>query len=429
MRYLLALMMAVASVVSAQELLPADGGCWQFFAPRKQNAPRPIRSGSATGYRLTLVSGGKRFVHGGFRCGIEGIDPVNWYRFRALALPQQIASLRESVTVQLRWRGDYGNAVAPTYIWDFHPVTQPAGAIEFDRLVQPPPKTRAVDIELILQWTPAGSVTFDRLSFQRAEVPPPREVRVAAVWLRPRNSRTPSDSVEAFAAFTDDAARQHHPDIVVLGETINHVGASQTLDEKAEPVPGPATERLGKVARENHTWVVFGLVERIGPDLFNTGVLLDREGRVAGKYHKVQLPREEVAGGLAPGDSFPVFTADFGKVGIMICHDASFPEAARELALNGAELILVPIWGGRQPLVRARAIENAVWLATSGYDYDSEIIDPLGRVLASVPHDKGAGVAVADIDLSQRFREDWIGDWRDTVNKQRRSTPYRYRVP
>ena len=104
-------------------------------------------------------------------------------------------------------------------------------------------------------------------------------------------------------------------------------------------------------------------------------------------------------------------------------------EPARELALNGAELILVPIWGGRQPLVRARAIENGIWLATSGYDYDSEIIDPLGRVLASVPHDKEPGVAVADIDLSERFREDWIGDWRDTVNKQRRSTPYRYRIP
>jgi len=158
-------------------------------------------------------------------------------------------------------------------------------------------------------------------------------------------------------------------------------------------------------------------------------VLLDREGRVAGKYRKVQLPREEVAGGIAPGDSFPVFATDFGKVGIMICHDASFVEPARELALNGAELILVPIWGGRQPLVRARAIENGIWLATSGYDYDSEIIDPLGRVLASVPHDKGPGVAVADIDLSERFREDWIGDWRDTVNKQRRSAPYRFRIP
>lgn len=427
MRYVLAMIVAAASLASAQELIPGNGICWQFFAPRQQNAPRYFRAGSARGYRLTLASGGKRFVHGGWRCSIEGIDAGGWYRFRVRALPQNIASLRESITAQLRWRGDYGNAVAPTYVWDFRRA--PSGALEFDRLVQPPPKTRAVDIELILQWTPTGQVTWEDPSFQRAEPPSPRKVRVAAVWLRPRNSRTPSDSVERFAEFADAAAGEHHPDVVVLGETINHVGAKQTLDEKAEPIPGPATERLAKVARAHRAYIVFGLVERDGIDIFNTGVLLDRDGRIAGKYRKVQLPREEVAGGIAPGDSFPVFVTDFGKVGIMICHDASFVEPARELALNGAELILVPIWGGRQPLVRARAIENGVYLATSGYDYDSEIVDPLGQVLASVPHDKGAGVAFAEIDLGKRFREDWIGDWHTTVNKQRRSAPYRYRIP
>lgn len=104
----------------------------------------------------------------------------------------------------------------------------------------------------------------------------------------------------------------------------------------------------------------------------------------------------------------------------MICHDTSFPEPAVELSRAGAELILVPIWGGRTPLVRARAIENGVWLATAGYDYDSEIVDPQGNVLASVPHDTAAGAAVAEIDFNRTFPEPWIGNWRDTVGKQRR---------
>ena len=142
-------------------------------------------------------------------------------------------------------------------------------------------------------------------------------------------------------------------------------------------------------------------------------------------YRKVQLPFEEASRGIAPGSDFPVFNTDFGTVGLLICHDASFPEAARELALAGAEMILMPIWGGREALVRARAVANAVYVATSGYDYPSEIIGPTGEILAAVPINTGAAVAVAEIDLSQRFRQDWIGDWNDTYQKQQRPAAYR----
>jgi predicted amidohydrolase len=139
----------------------------------------------------------------------------------------------------------------------------------------------------------------------------------------------------------------------------------------------------------------------------------------------VQLPFEEVSRGIAPGSGFPVFDTELGRIGMLICHDASFPEAARELALSGAELILMPIWGGRQTLVRARAMENGVYVATSGYDYPSEIISPTGAVLAAAPLDKGPAVAVAEIDLSRRFREDWIGDWNDSYLRQQRPSAYR----
>lgn len=404
---------------------------WKPFAPRPANAPasQSLPGPGGAGYALKLASGGKAFVYGGWRCRVEGIEPEAWYRFRARALPWNIASLRESVTVQLRWRGDFGSGVAPAYVGDFSKARQRGDAIEFDGLAQSPPRARAVDVELVLQWTRSGEVTWEALSLARASGPAPRKVKVAAVWLRPRGSKTGAESVEQFAAYAERVAAEHRPDVMVLGEMINHVGASPDLDTVAEAIPGASTERLGELARRHSTYIAFSLVERDGDNLFNTGVLLDRKGNIAGKYRKVQLPFEEVAAGVAPGDSFPVFSTDFGKVGIMICHDASFVEPARELALNGAELILVPIWGGRQPLVRARAIENGVYLATSGYDYDSEIVDPLGQVLASVPHDKGAGVAFAEIDLGKRFREDWIGDWHTTVNKQRRSAPYRYRIP
>src|SRR5205807_8391450 len=146
--------------------------------------------------------------------------------------------------------------------------------------------------------------------------------------------------------------------------------------------------------------------------------LLDRGRNDPGKYPQVQLPITGASAGLMPGDSVPVFDTDFGKVALLICQDIWFPEPAREAALKGAELLLVPIWGGKTALVHARAVENGIYLAASGYDYASEVVDPLGSVLASVIIDTGP--RVADIDLSQRFREQWLGDWRDIANKQRR---------
>ncbi len=396
------------------------GECWEAFAPRPVNAPASSRTAEGGDTVLALASEGRRFVYGGWRCRVEGIDGGAHYRFQAEALPTGVASPRESLTVLLRWKGDFGGEVAPAYV----PETAPGpagGAVRFDRTVQAPRGTHAVDVELVLQWSATGRVSWRRVRLTPSAAPAPRTARVASAWFpRPRGAKSGREAAELVAAFAETVAARHAPDVVLLGEAINHAGAPGSLDDHAEPVPGPTTARLAEVARRHSTYVAFSLLERDGPDIFNTGVLIDRRGSLVGTYRKAQLPQEEVTVGEAPGDAFPVFETDFGKVGLMICHDTSFPEPARELSRGGAELILVPIAGGRTPLVRARAIENGVWLATSGYDYDSEIVDPQGTVLASVPHDTAPGAAVADIDFNRTFPEPWIGTWRDTVRKQRK---------
>ena len=412
---------------TAQNLV--SPGCWQPFAPRPVNAPASAKTIEGGDARLALSSGGKPFVYGGWRCRVEGLDGGAWYHVRALALPVDVVSLRESLTVLVRWKGTFGSEVAPSYLWDHRAVGDGQARVLFERRVQAPPGTRAAEIELVLQWSRTGRVTWQEVSLTPAAPPAPRRARVAAVWFRPRGAKSGAESVAQVAAFADRAAAESKPDFVLLGEMINHAGAPGSLDEHAEAIPGPTTERLAALARKHSAYFAFSLVERSGNDLFNSGVLIDRQGNSAGKYRKVQLPFEEVSAGAAAGDALPVFSTEFGKVGIMICHDTSFPEPARELAMGGAELILVPIWGGRAPLVRARAIENGVYLATSGYDYDSEVVDPLGNVVASAPRDKGPSVAVADIDFNKTFREDWIGSWRDTVSKQRRDAPYTRKHP
>lgn len=79
------------------------------------------------------------------------------------------------------------------------------------------------------------------------------------------------------------------------------------------------------------------------------------------------LPYDGPDDGVTPGNNYPVFQADFGNVGMMICWDSSFADPARALALTEAEIILMPIWDGFQTLVKARGMENEIFLVTSSY--------------------------------------------------------------
>jgi predicted amidohydrolase len=419
------LLFTVSAVpVAAQELMPPTASGWSGFAPRPQSAPGRDVSQGTSGYALNIYGNGVQNVYGGWTTRIQPLQGGGSYRFRARAIPSDIVALRESVTIVLRWRGAFGDEVHPDYVWDYR--VQPDGSLVFDRVIQAPTGTTAVDVELVLQWSPTGRVSFDALSFTAAAPPAPRPVRVAAVYFRPSGTSSGRESVQQAAQYAEQAASMRQPDVMVLGEMLNVIGAPGSLDSKAETVPGPSTDVMAAVARGHHVNVVFGLLEREDTRLYNTAVLLDRNGMIVGKYRKVQLPLEEASAGISAGDSIPVFDIDVGRVAMLICQDVAFSEPAREAALQGAELLLVPIWGGKPQLVRTRAVEHGIYLAASGYDYASEVIGPLG-VLSTVDM-SGPGVAVADIDLSQRFRETWLGDWRDISNKERRTAPYKYPV-
>ncbi len=415
------LLLVVGSVSSAgaQELMPPTAAGWSGFAARAQSAPGVDVSQGTSGYSLNIYGNGVSSVYGGWTTHIQGLASGGYYRFRARALPFDIVSLRESVTIVLRWRGAFGDEVSPDYVWDYRVQTD--GSLVFDRVIQTPPGTSGVDIQLVLQWSSSGRVSFDGLSFTPATRPTARSVRVAAIYYRPAGTGTGREAVQQAAAYAEQVASAHQPDVMVLGEMLNVFGAG-SYDSKAETVPGPSTDVMAAVARGHHVNLAFGILEREDTRLYNTAVLLDRNGNIAGKYRKVQLPLVEASAGISPGDAVPVFDIDIGRVALLICHDTSFPEPAREAALQGAELLLVPIWGGKSALVHARAVEHGIYLAASGYDYASEVVGPLG-VLSSA-NMTGPDVAIANIDLSQRVREIWLGDWRDSSNKERRSAPY-----
>lgn len=152
----------------------------------------------------------------------------------------------------------------------------------------------------------------------------------------------------------------------------------------AETVPGPTTELFAGLARRYRGHCAVSLEERCGDRLFNTTVLIDRAGRIAGRYRKVHLPPQE-RGHATPGDGFPVFETDFGRVGFSTCYDLMFPETARCLAMNGADLM---IHAGNtaytlpEETLRVRAAENMFWVMVCDLEGGrSMVVDPTGRVV------------------------------------------------
>jgi len=210
------------------------------------------------------------------------------------------------------------------------------------------------------------------------------------------------------------------PDIICMPEFALTGPASaviETIDEVAEPVPGPTTEILAKKAREYGVYLVTLLLEKEGDKFFNTAVLIGNDGSICGKYRKVHpyYPEKSI---ISPGNSLPVFETKFAKIGILICFDNFFPEAARTLALKGAQIILLPLLTPEQRilthhiLARARAIENQVYVVlvngVGTHPKISEWIFP-GRSLIAYPSGEilelGEGEKIVTINLDLKKRE------------------------
>ena len=262
---------------------------------------------------------------------------------------------------------------------------------------------------MIYRWDPDGTVYFAEPRMIETVAIEPRMVRLAAVHYRPQNTKSAEENLDQFRKFIDQAGSEN-ADIVCLPEGITLVGTKKSYLEASEGIPGPSTKYLGELAKKHQMYIVAGLLEKEGAVLYNTSVLIGRSGELVGKYRKVSLPREEIEGGVTPGTDFPVFDTDFGKIGMMICWDVSFPEPARMLSLKGAEIIFMPIWGGNLTLSKARAIENQVYLVSSTYDMKTGVFDRTGDLVVEGTADNP--VAIIDVDLNKRELWDWLGEFK-----------------
>ena len=400
---------AMAAPLNANETMPQG---WKFVALREETAPQSSvrRDGDSVG--LVIAGSG------------DGVSDGKWVKqiplpqgqcvgFSTRARTRGIDTMSRNVIAALVWLDEGGKEVATAEFADTTTSPDAQGWRRISEIYTVPPKAKQARLELRLRWSASGEVEFRDTSLQPAPPPTPRNVKIASIHHRPRGLKSAMENLEQFAKWIDDAGASK-ADIVCLPEAVTLIGRGADYLANAEPIPGPSTEFLGQVAARNKTYIVAGLLERDGKAAYNTAVLIDRQGKLLGKYRKVCLPTGEYNGGLAPGTEFPVFDTDFGRIGIMICWDVSYPEVARELAARGAEIILMPIWGGNETLCKARAIENQIPLVTSSYDLLSAIYDQAGEPIAQAK-DKSSCVIYADMNLAETRNWEWTGNWRSRI--------------
>ncbi|MHA1769784.1 MAG: nitrilase-related carbon-nitrogen hydrolase [Candidatus Thorarchaeota archaeon] len=208
-------------------------------------------------------------------------------------------------------------------------------------------------------------------------------------------------------------------DFIVLPELFAIGFRREDYEETGPGIPGPTSEFLSEIAESKEAFVVATGIERSPERFYNTLVMVEPGGETMGTYRKIH-PFQEERDVFDGGDTITLFECEGIKVGVQICYDIRFPEVSRRLALEGAELFIIPAafpdpraqhWNA---LLQARAIENQVYVAAAnrmGMGYDgktyfghSQVIDPWGVVMTRINSEERVVFGSGDTSMIETVR-------------------------
>ena len=267
-------------------------------------------------------------------------------------------------------------------------------------------------------------------------------------FLQQHNTADISDNIARLSTGIRQLAEQG-AELIVLQELHNSLYFCQTEDvdnfDLAEPIPGPSTEHYARLAQELNVVIVASLFERRAPGLYhNTAVVFERDGQIAGCYRKMHIPDDPAYYEkfyFTPGDlGFHPIQTSVGRLGVMVCWDQWYPEAARLMAMQGAELLIYPTAigyessdtpeeqqrqrGAWQLVMRGHAVANGLPVVavnrvgheadpsqqTGGIEFwgTSFVSGPQGELLYQSPTDsEDAAVVSIDMKRSEQVRRWW----------------------
>ena len=418
----------------------------QPWMPHPAAAPLTEKNGDM----LTITANGTRTCVGGWQITFSGAVPGKTYRICLNVEHRELENVRDSLQSTAYWgelsATDSSRRNNEILSWEYLlPEQTGDNSLRFSRGLKAPAGADRLTLRYTFRWTTKGKSTWYLPQIEAVSSPAsPDPVRIAVVTgqmgSRGEPFKTIQNNLDYYVPLCEAACAEGQ-DLIVLPEIALQWRIPGSPLDLAVPAPGPETEVFAELARRNRVRIMLGMIERDGDAVHNSAVLIAPDGNMDGKYRKVHLAvGKEMDSGILPGDGFPVFETEIGRIGCNICMDSSAAESSRMVGLNGADFLLLPIMGDHRAwhpgeqrkfdperfraIMQTHAMDNQLCMVVAvNNTRGSCIVDRVGNVLAWNDGDQDFIQAV--VALNDGYRPSSKGCFRGINWMQRRPHVYR----
>ncbi len=284
------------------------------------------------------------------------------------------------------------------------------GYADNDEIISSPINAAKLELAVLVCSFEKGSCSISNIKVEYQGEYKSKNVKLATIALDYSSQPLPVTkeyNLNSSLQKIDEVCINENPDLIVLTETFYTRKTMLptkkcSLPENSEPIM-----LMREKAKKYKTFIAFSFNEYDNGEYFNTGFLIDRNGEIAGKYHKTHLTMAELEAEMTPGRDIKVFDTEIGRIAIPICWDLFFPGYAMQITKQKVDIICHPTAGYKDSRMSQRAKECGAYLIVSTvHDYDaSAIYAPDGTRIADASEHNGYGVA--EIDLNKPVYTYW----------------------